>query len=206
MVDAAQLAPHRAIDMKSQDDPTHIDYLAFSAHKIYAPFGLGVLIANRSAFEEGDPDYVGGGTVDVVSIDHVFWTDVPEKEEAGTPNVAGAIALAKALQVIDEVGMDNVAAHESRLTKYALHGMKKIPGMTIFGSTNEDDVENRLGVISFNLGDMPHALVASILNYESAIGVRNGVSALTHISNHCLRFQEKRTRLWKNASSGMTAA
>jgi selenocysteine lyase/cysteine desulfurase len=174
MVDAAQLAPHRAIDMKSQDDPTHIDYLAFSAHKIYAPFGLGVLIANRSAFEEGDPDYVGGGTVDVVSIDHVFWTDVPEKEEAGTPNVVGAIALAKALQVVGEVGMDNVAAHEARLTKYALHKMKKIPGMTIFGSTDEDDVANRLGVISFNVGDMPHALVASILNYESAIGVRNG--------------------------------
>jgi selenocysteine lyase/cysteine desulfurase len=174
MVDAAQLAPHRAINMKSQDDPTHIDYLAFSAHKIYAPFGLGVLIANRRAFTEGDPDYVGGGTVDVVSIDHVLWTDVPEKEEAGSPNVVGAIALAKALQVIQEVGMDNVAAHEARLTRYALHRMKKIPGITIFGSTDEDDVDNRLGVISFNVGDMPHALVASILNYESAIGVRNG--------------------------------
>ncbi len=174
MVDAAQLAPHRTIDMKSQDDPSHIDYLAFSAHKIYAPFGLGVLIANRSAFEEGDPDYVGGGTVDIVSIDHVFWTDVPEKEEAGTPNVVGAIALAKALRVIQEIGMDNVAAHEANLTKYALHKMKKIPGMTLFGSTDEDDVDNRLGVISFNIGNMPHALVASILNYESAIGVRNG--------------------------------
>ena len=174
MVDAAQLAPHRAIDMKSQDDPRHIDYLAFSAHKIYAPFGLGVLIANRSAFEEGVPEHVGGGTVDMVSIDHVFWTDVPEKEEAGTPNVVGAVALAKALKVVQEVGMDNVAAHEARLTKYALHKMKKIQGMTLFGSTDEGDVDNRLGVISFNLGDMPHALVASILNYESAIGVRNG--------------------------------
>ncbi len=174
MVDAAQLAPHRAIDMGAQDDPAHIDYLAFSAHKIYAPFGLGVLIANRKAFSEGSPDYVGGGTVDIVSIDHVFWTDVPEKEEAGTPNVVGAIALAKALQIVSEIGMDKIAAHEARLTAYSLKKMKKIPGMMIYGSIDESEVENRLGVISFNLLNKDHALVAAIMNYESGIGVRNG--------------------------------
>jgi len=174
MIDAAQLAPHRPIDMGEQDDPAHIDYLAFSAHKIYAPFGLGVLVANRSAFKDGQPDHVGGGTVDIVSIDHVFWTDVPEAEEAGTPNVVGAIALAKALKVVMEIGMDEIADHEARLTAYALKKIKKIPGIKLYGSTDENDVYNRLGVISFNLKDLPHALVASILNYESAIGVRNG--------------------------------
>ncbi|MBN2709243.1 MAG: aminotransferase class V-fold PLP-dependent enzyme [Calditrichaceae bacterium] len=174
MIDAAQYAPHRSIDMGNQNDPEHIDYLAFSAHKIYAPFGLGVLAANRKAFTEGDPDYVGGGTVDVVSIDHVFWTDVPEKEEAGTPNVVGAIALAKALQVIMEIGMDKIAEHEARLTAYALKKMNKIPEVRIYGSTDESDVKDRLGVISFNIKGMSHGLVAAILNYESAIGVRNG--------------------------------
>lgn len=174
MVDAAQLAPHRKIDMGDQDDPSHIDYLAFSAHKIYAPFGLGVLVANRETFKEGNPDYVGGGTVDIVSIDHVFWTDVPEKEEAGTPNVAGAIALAKALEMVQEVGMEAIAEHEARLTAYALGRLKKIPGITIYGSVDENEVHNRLGVIPFNLKDKSHSLVASILNYEGGIGVRNG--------------------------------
>ncbi len=174
MVDAAQLAPHRPLDMGKQDDPVHIDYLAFSAHKIYAPFGLGVLVANREAFADGEPDMVGGGTISIVSMDHIFWADVPEKEEAGTPNVVGAVALAKALKVMMELGMDNVARHEAQLTAYVLTKLKQIPGMIIYGSADENDVDNRLGVISFNIQNIPHALVASVLNYEYGIGVRNG--------------------------------
>jgi cysteine desulfurase/selenocysteine lyase len=151
-----------------------LDFLAFSAHKIYAPFGLGVLITDRDMFKEGDPDMVGGGTVDLVSEDYAYWTDAPEKEEAGTPNVAGAIALAKALKVIMEIGMDKIAAHEADLTRYTLQEFKKIPGLIFYGSVREDEVSNRLGVISFNVKDMPHALVSAILNYEGGIGVRNG--------------------------------
>jgi len=174
MVDAAQLAPHRAIDMGAQDDPAHLDYLAFSAHKLYAPFGLGVLVANRSAFADGEPDHVGGGTIEIVSMDHVFWADVPEKEEAGTPNVVGAVAMAKALEIMMEIGMDAIAEHEARLTAYALKKLKKIPGIAIYGSVDENEVMDRLGVIPFNLQNMSHALVAAILNYEHGIGVRNG--------------------------------
>jgi selenocysteine lyase/cysteine desulfurase len=174
MVDAAQLAPHRFIDIKAPGHPQHLDFLAFSAHKIYAPFGLGVLITDRDMFKEGDPDIVGGGTVDLVSEDYAYWTDAPEKEEAGTPNVAGAIALAKALKLIMEIGMDRIADHEAELTRYALRKLKKIPGLIIYGSVQEEDVSDRLGVISFNVKDMPHALVGAILNYEGGIGVRNG--------------------------------
>jgi selenocysteine lyase/cysteine desulfurase len=174
MVDAAQLAPHRNIDIKAPGHPQHIDFLAFSAHKIYAPFGLGVLITDREMFKEGDPDIVGGGTVDLVSEDVAYWTDAPEKEEAGTPNVAGAIALAKALKIIQEIGMDKIAKHEAELTRYALHRLKKIPGIIFYGALRENEVHKRLGVISFNVKDMPHAKVAAILNYEGGIGVRNG--------------------------------
>ncbi|TFG95358.1 MAG: aminotransferase class V-fold PLP-dependent enzyme, partial [Calditrichales bacterium] len=174
MVDAAQLAPHRRIDIKSPDDPQHLDFLAFSAHKIYAPFGLGVLIADKETFVDGDPDIVGGGTVSLVSEDYAYWTDAPEKEEAGTPNVAGAIALAKALKLIMQIGMDKIAEHEAELTRYALKELKKIPGLIFYGSVDEKDVHNRLGVISFNIKDMPHALVGAILNYEGGVGVRNG--------------------------------
>ena len=174
MVDAAQLVPHRRIDIKEPGHPQHLDFLAFSAHKIYAPFGLGVLITDRGMFKDGDPDMVGGGTVDLVSEDYAYWTDAPEKEEAGTPNVVGAIALAKALNVIMEIGMDKIAEHEANLTRYALHELKKIPGLIFYGSVNEDEVNDRLGVISFNVMDKPHALVGAILNYEGGVGVRNG--------------------------------
>ncbi len=174
MVDAAQLAPHRAIDMRSQNDPGHIDFLAFSAHKMYAPFGSGVLIGDKDFFENGDPEYVGGGTVDIVSWDTAFWTAPPEKEEAGTPNVVGVVALAKTLLSLQEIGMDNIAEHEKILTRYILKHLQDIPGITIYGSSDPDVVDNRLGVVTLNVGDLPHALTAAILNFEGGIGVRNG--------------------------------
>jgi cysteine desulfurase/selenocysteine lyase len=174
LIDAAQLAPHRAIDMKAQNDPGHIDFLAISAHKIYAPFGAGVLIGDKDFFEEGDPDYVGGGTVDVVSLDYAYWTEVPEKEEAGTPNTVGVIALSEALLTLKKIGMEGVASHEMELTHYMLSQIKEIDGIQIYGSSDPERVDKRLGVITFNVNDLPHALTASILNYERGIGVRNG--------------------------------
>ncbi len=174
LVDAAQLAPHRALDIKPQNDESHIDFLVFSAHKIYAPFGQGALIADKSFLAQGMPDHVGGGVVDVVDDDYVYWTAPPEKEEAGTPNIVGALALAKALQVMEQIGLDYVAEHERRLTSYALKRMKEIDDITFYGSNDENDVENRLGVITFNLGQIYHGLLAAILTYEYAVGVRNG--------------------------------
>jgi len=174
MIDAAQLAPHRSIDIRPVGHPQHLDFLAFSAHKIYAPFGLGVLITDRDTFIEGDPDIVGGGTVSLVSEDYAYWLDAPEKEEAGTPNVAGSVALAKALKIIMDIGMDKIAEHEAELTRYALNRLKEIPDLKLYGSVAEDEVHDRLGVISFNLQDKPHALVSAILNFEAGIGVRNG--------------------------------
>jgi len=174
MIDAAQLAPHRRIDMKSPEDPGHIDFLVFSAHKIYAPFGAGVLIGPKSFFEEGDPDYVGGGTVKIVGLNYAYWTEAPEKDEAGTPNTVGVIALAKSLLTIKELGMDQIARHEMKLTGYMLEKMSALPNIHIYGSPVPEVLENRLGVIAFNVDGMPHALTAAILNYEGGIGVRNG--------------------------------
>lgn len=174
MVDAAQLAPHRKIDMRPQQDPGHIDYLAFSAHKIYAPLGAGVLIADKDAFAEGDPDMVGGGTVDIVSFDYSYWAEVPEKEEAGSPNTVGIVALAKALLVMEALGMDKIAAHEAHLTGYLLRALQDFPGITIYGGDDPNDLESRMGVVSFNVDGLPDALVAAILSREGGIGVRNG--------------------------------
>lgn len=171
-VDAAQLAPHRPIDILPDDDPRHIDFIAFSAHKMYAPFGTGVLIGPKDFFVEGDPDLVGGGTVEIVSLEDVVWNQPPHKEEAGSPNVVGGVAFAEAVAVLEEVGMERIAEHEPRLLEYAYRKIKKLPDVNLYGPT--DDLSQKVGVITFNLEGKHHALVASILGAEGGIGVRNG--------------------------------
>jgi len=171
-IDAAQLAPHRQIDMLDDADPRHIDFLAMSAHKVYAPFGIGALIGPMSFFEQGEPDMVGGGVVDVVTLDDVVWNDSRHKEEAGSPNVVGGVALAEAVSILQQVGLDVIAAHEHHLLEYALRRLKRIPGVQIYGPTNS--LDQKVGVIPFNVDGMHHALVAAILSAEGGIGVRNG--------------------------------
>jgi len=197
-VDAAQLAPHRPLDMKPLADPGHIDYLAFSAHKMYAPYGLGVLVADRKTFEQGDPDMVGGGTVDIVNLENAYWTDLPDKEEAGTPDIVGAVALAAAIEFFERVGWEVIIGHESDLTAYALERLGNIPGIKLYGDTDPKQSGRRLGVVSFNVGSLPHALVASILSHEWAIGTRNGcfcahpyVKAIMHVDEVHARKMEQ---------------
>ncbi|MBS4028569.1 MAG: aminotransferase class V-fold PLP-dependent enzyme, partial [Ignavibacteriales bacterium] len=200
-VDAAQLAPHRTINILPNDMPEHIDFLAFSAHKVYSPFGIGVLIAPKEIFEQGDPDVVGGGTVLAVSLDEVYWDDAPHKEEAGTPNVVGVIALAKSLSVLEEIGMDNIAHHEYELLKYAYKKLFNIPKLVFYGPTK--NLMSRVGVITFNVEGMSHSLVAAILGTEGGIGVRNGcfcaqpyVKRLLHVT------PEQEEQLLRDMSAG----
>jgi selenocysteine lyase/cysteine desulfurase len=171
-VDAAQLAPHRAIDILPDDNPGHIDFIAFSAHKIYAPFGTGVLVGPLEFFEAGAPDQVGGGTVSYVGLEDVEWGVPPHKDEAGSPNVVGAVALAEALSILRSVGMDAIGRHEHALIDYALSRMSRLPGIRIYGPKESDP--DKVGVIPFNVDGMDHALVATILSTEGGIGIRNG--------------------------------
>ena len=195
MVDAAQLMPHRRVDMRPPDDPGHIDFLAFSAHKIYAPLGAGVLIGDKDVFLQGEPDMVGGGTVDVVSLDYTYWAEVPEKEEAGSPNTAGIIGLAKALLVLEEIGMDKVAAHEERLTRYILEKLQDFPTVTIYGGVDPNKLDDRLGVIAFNVRGIPNALVAAILSHEAGIGVRNGCFCAQPYMKHLLQCSDAEAKV-----------
>jgi cysteine desulfurase/selenocysteine lyase len=186
-VDAAQLAPHRSITMLADEDPGHIDFLALSAHKMYAPFGTGALVGPKEFFEAGDPDMVGGGVVEVVSLDHAAWNRPPSKEEAGSPNVIGAVALARAMDVLQSVGLGAIAAHETHLLEYAYDRLKKIPRVRLYGPT--EHLDDKVGVITFNVEGMHHALTAAIIGTEGGIGVRNGcfcahpyVKELLHVS------------------------
>lgn len=172
LVDCAQLAPHRQIDIKPLDDPEHLDYIAISGHKMYAPFGTGALIGRRDTFMRGKPEYAGGGTINLVTSKTVDWALPPDSDEAGSPNVVGAVALARALQTLGKIGMDKIAQHESALAAYTTKRLKEIPGLRIYGRNGAHS--DRLGVIPFTLKKIPANLVAAILGYEWGIGVRSG--------------------------------
>lgn len=193
LVDAAQLAPHRPIDVKPDDDPEHLDYVAFSAHKMYAPFGTGALVGRRDTFERGAPEYPGGGTVAVVTPDEVSWAGAPDRDEAGSPNVVGALAMAAAAQWLMRADMRDVARHEAALTAYALGRLRSVPGVTVYGG------DDRVGVIAFNLADVPHAMVAAILSHEGGIGVRSGCFCAQSYVAHLLGLTAEDQRRWQAA-------
>jgi cysteine desulfurase / selenocysteine lyase len=171
-VDAAQLAPHAAIDMQPYASPEHLDYLTFSAHKMYAPLGIGVLIGPKATFEQTEPVYRGGGNARLVSRQFIEWSSSPAKDEAGTPNIIGVAALTAAIKTINAVGMNFICEYEKDVISYALDGLKGIPGITLYCQREQE--EDRLSLISFNIQGIYHKLLAEILSYEAGIAVRNG--------------------------------
>jgi selenocysteine lyase/cysteine desulfurase len=164
LVDAAQLAPHRPI-------PAGADYVAFSGHKLYAPFGIGALVGPRSAFTDGDPFLAGGGAVDLVDLDEVTWSEPPEREEAGSPNVVGAVALDAALGELHRIGWDRITSHEQRLARRLRAGLAATPGVRLLGPPLDEET---LAIGTFLVEGVHHALVAARLSAEWGIGVRHG--------------------------------
>jgi selenocysteine lyase/cysteine desulfurase len=169
LIDAAQLAPHRPL-------PAEPDFVAFSGHKLYAPFGAGALIGPRRVFETGDPFLAGGGAVDLVDLDEVIWTEPPEREEAGSPNVVGAVAFGTAMDELERIGWDAVGAHEAALCVRLHEGLAAIPGVKVLGPAFDASAAgtDRLAVAAFTVEGMHHALVAARLSAEFGVGVRHG--------------------------------
>jgi selenocysteine lyase/cysteine desulfurase len=195
VVDAAQLAPHRRIDMRPHDDPGHLDFVALSAHKLYAPYGTGALVGARCAFA-GAPDHVGGGTVSAVTTDAIAWADLPDREEAGSPNVLGAVAMAAAVRTLTEVGLDRIADHERQLTTYAIDRLGGVPGLNLHGPTATAGPNGKVGVIPFTIAGVEHGLVAAVLGYEHGIGVRNGCFCAHPYIAHLLRLDRADSMTW----------
>ena len=166
-VDAAQLAPHRPIDMAGSG----IDHLALSGHKLYAPFGAGALVAGSARLDVGAPLLRGGGAVKLVTADDVIWEDAPERYEAGSPDVVGVVALAAACRRLRELGMETVAAHERVLAGRLWRGLRTVGGLRTLRLWPAAEC---VGVATFTLEGYPHPLLASILSAEHAIGVRHG--------------------------------
>ena len=164
LVDGAQAVPHIKVDVKDLD----ADFYAFSSHKMYGPTGVGVLYGKKK-FLEMMPPYQGGGEMIAnVSFEHTTFAELPFKFEAGTPDFVGIAALSKALDFIDEVGYDSIAAHEHELLSYTTERMMKIPGMRIFGTAPE-----KSAVISFLIGNEHHYDIGMLLDTQG-IAVRTG--------------------------------
>jgi selenocysteine lyase/cysteine desulfurase len=172
-VDAAQLAPHRRIDIRPADDPGHLDFVSFSGHKMYAPYGAGVLVAPRDFFS-GAPEVMGGGAIRIVTWDDTVWADLPDREEAGSPNVIGAVALGVAIETLVELGFDEMLQHEAELGARLLRSLSEVPGVTILGGIKSGRGRERLGLASFVIEDVHHGLAAAALSHEWGVAVRNG--------------------------------
>lgn len=197
MADTAQLAPHRKVDMKPDGDPEHLDFVVLSAHKMYAPYGTGALIGPKEIFLQSAPEYPGGGTVDIVTMDSVEWAGMPDRDEAGSPNVVGAVAMAAAIQKLMDVGMDNIAAHEDELITYILEKLGAIDGVTIYGQDDPTKSLEKVGAIPFNLEGVSHFKLAAILGYEGGIGVRSGCFCAHPYVVHLLQLDEEEADSWQ---------
>jgi selenocysteine lyase/cysteine desulfurase len=169
-VDGAQLVPHRRVDLAASG----IDYLAFSGHKIYAPFGAGVLIGRGDWLDAAPPYLAGGGAVRQVGLDATDWAGSPARHEGGTPNVIGAVALAAACRFIDSLPAGAVRAHEEFLTGRLVSGLAAIDGVRMLQLWPGSGDEGRIGVVTFTVDGWPAQHVAQYLSAEHGIGVRDG--------------------------------
>lgn len=196
IVDGAQMVPHKKICIKNDNRAAAIDYLVFSAHKMYAPFGIGVIIGKKKAFDAGDPDCKGGGTVKFVTKEEVIWEDVPLKEEAGTPNFMGVVALISSLKVMEYLDIDIIERHERELTAYLLYNLNKREYISVYGSTKMD--KDRLGIVSFNMKGLHHEKVAEMLYKYYGIEVRSGCFCAQPYVQRLLKISQKEIEYYKN--------
>lgn len=166
VVDGAQSVPHMKIDVQDLD----VDFFAFSGHKMLGPTGIGVLYGKEELLERMSPVEFGGEMIDFVYEQEATWKELPWKFEAGTPNIAGAIGLAVAIDYLDKIGMETVHQYEQELIAYVFPRLQAVEGLTIYGS---EDLTQRSGVISFNLAGLHPHDVATALDYEG-VAVRAG--------------------------------
>ncbi|KZB91716.1 cysteine desulfurase [Priestia flexa] len=163
VVDGAQSTPHMKVDVQDLD----CDFFAFSGHKMCGPTGIGVLYGKKELLEKMEPVEFGGEMIDFVNLYDSTWKELPWKFEGGTPIIAGAIGLGAAIDFLEEVGLDNILAHEHKLANYALDRLSEVEGITIYGP------KERAGVVTFNLDDVHPHDVATVLDAEG-VAVRAG--------------------------------
>lgn len=184
VVDGAQAAPHLKVDVQE----LNCDFYAFSGHKMLAPTGIGVLYGKRELLEKMEPVEFGGEMIDFVEKFDSTWKELPWKFEGGTPIIAGAIGLGAAIDFLNDIGMENILAHEEKLAAYALERLSEIEGLTIYGP------KKRAALVTFNLGDIHPHDVSTVLDTEG-IAIRAG--------HHCAQVLMKELDVVATARASM---
>ncbi|MEF9990630.1 MAG: aminotransferase class V-fold PLP-dependent enzyme [Romboutsia sp.] len=172
IVDGAQIVAHKKVDMKGTDTLDQIDFLVFSAHKVYAPFGSGAIIGLKEYLKNVDPFLKGGGCVEGVFDDFCIWNNIPNRLEAGTQNYFGTIAMSKSLTDLKAIGLDNVYSHEMEIKNHLIGNMAKMDRVILYGDTQ--NIEDRLGVIGFNVENIVYEDVAKKMANDMGIALRCG--------------------------------
>ncbi len=172
IVDGAQIVAHRKFSMIGETEDENIDFFVFSAHKMYSPYGGGAVVGLTEDLQEHMPKFYGGGTIYIVGDDWVEYADAPKSYEAGSPNYPGVVGLGKAIDILQEVGFDDIEAHEKVLNQRLVDGLKKIDNSIIYGDS--EDLSDRVGVITFNFSDVNSQLVAEELSHSYGIATRRG--------------------------------
>lgn len=175
LVDGAQSIPHFKVDVQDLD----CDFLTFSGHKIYGPTGIGVLYGRESLLEKMPPYQGGGEMIARVTFEHTTYERLPYKFEAGTPDYVGTHALAAAIDYVEALGMDEIAAHERRLTQYAMERLGAIKDMHLYGTTPDKDA-----VVAFNVGNI-HPLDLGTLLDRLGIAIRTGHHCAQPLMQRC---------------------
>src|SRR5262245_24307252 len=198
LIDGAQILAHAPVDVRPDDDPEHLDFFAGAGHKAYAPFGSSFLFVRLEPFDAAPLSMPAGGPVVYVTEDEAYYKKSPDRHEGGTPNIAGAVALAAALRFLEAAGMEAVRAHERALVAQAMDALARIDGVQVLG---DPEPEHRIGALSLTIEGVPHDLAASILNREAAIAVRNGCFC-AHPYLHRLLGLEDTTELRRRLVAG----
>lgn len=172
IVDAAQLVAHKEINMKGKKSDDKIDFLVFSSHKTYAPYGIGVIVGLKDTLSNLTPFLKGGACVKAVTDNHVIWDEPPALHEAGSPNSLGAIATGRALQELKNIGFDNIYEHEMMLKEFIIKEMKKIDKVILYG--DNENIDDRLGIIVFNIEGEDYKKIGKRYADEMAIALRTG--------------------------------
>ena len=172
VVDGAQIVAHREFSMKGDTPEENIDFFVFSAHKMYSPYGGGAVIGLRSVLNEHIPEFYGGGTVEIVGDYSVTFKDAPALYEAGSPNYPGVVGMGKAMEILKEVGFDAIQAHEQKLIRRMIDGLKEFDHVVIYGDT--ENISDRVGVVTFNFTDINSYFLAVKLSEIGGVATRRG--------------------------------
>ena len=172
IVDGAQIVAHRKFSMLGETEDENIDFFVFSAHKMYSPYGGGAVVGLTEDLLYKMPHFYGGGTIQIVGDDWVEYAEVPKSYEAGSPNYPGVVGLGKAIDILEEIGFDNIEAHEKVLNQKLVDGLLKMDNIIVYG--DYEDLSDRVGVITFNFSDANSSLVAEELSQHYGIATRRG--------------------------------